>query len=87
MRFLSSPDMLADPQNHCNPLLETFTNPEDPNGIFIVMPWLNDIIIHPLAYVHDVVDMMLQTFEVCIGRPLSSLLTDIRASFSCINMA
>ncbi|KZV99363.1 hypothetical protein EXIGLDRAFT_640536 [Exidia glandulosa HHB12029] len=61
--FVSTPEMRADPRNHCNPLLDSFPHPSNPDGVFIVMPWLDDIIGLPLEHVNEVVDMMLQTFE------------------------
>ncbi|KZV79516.1 hypothetical protein EXIGLDRAFT_846440 [Exidia glandulosa HHB12029] len=63
MRFLTSPEMLQDPDNHCVPLLTTFTNPDMPDGVFTVTPWLADLHGVPLENVNDVVDMMLQTLS------------------------
>ena len=63
MRFLSSTELREAPANHCNPLLDTFDHPDDPNGVFIVTPWLSSTILVPLRFVSDVVDMMLQLFE------------------------
>ncbi|KZV79517.1 hypothetical protein EXIGLDRAFT_586319, partial [Exidia glandulosa HHB12029] len=62
-QFVSTPAMQADPRNHCNPLLDSFPHPTIPDGIFVVMPWLDDIIGLPLEHVNEVVDMMLQVFE------------------------
>ncbi|EJD41431.1 hypothetical protein AURDEDRAFT_138671 [Auricularia subglabra TFB-10046 SS5] len=63
LQFVSTPDMLADPRNHCNPLLDSFPNPNDPNGVLIVTPWLFDFYSLPIFYVNELVDFMLQLFE------------------------
>ncbi|EJD38714.1 hypothetical protein AURDEDRAFT_128716 [Auricularia subglabra TFB-10046 SS5] len=63
LRFLSDDDLRHDPRNHCNPLLETLPHPEDPNGVLMVTPWRNDLIIIPIERVNELVDMMLQLFE------------------------
>ncbi|KZV89756.1 hypothetical protein EXIGLDRAFT_721074 [Exidia glandulosa HHB12029] len=65
MRFLSSPELKDsdDPRNHCNPVLDTFTHPDNPNGIFIVTPWLAGFVFVPIDSVCEVVDMLSQLLE------------------------
>ncbi|EJD41432.1 kinase-like protein [Auricularia subglabra TFB-10046 SS5] len=62
LQLVSTPDMLADPRNHANPLLDWFNNPGEP-GFFLVTPWLYGLDLVPLENVNEVVDMMLQLFE------------------------
>ncbi|EJD41714.1 hypothetical protein AURDEDRAFT_68349 [Auricularia subglabra TFB-10046 SS5] len=56
LAFLSSPEMQADARNHCYPLLDSFPHPTDPNGVFMVTPWLFDFTLMPLNHVNEVVD-------------------------------
>ena len=64
MRFLSSDPLRSNPQNHCNPLLDAFSHPEDPNGIFIITPWLAGFVYVPILSVAEVIEMMMQLLEV-----------------------
>ncbi|EJD48794.1 hypothetical protein AURDEDRAFT_101416 [Auricularia subglabra TFB-10046 SS5] len=63
MQFLSSEPLRSDPANHCNPVLGTLPHPTDPNGIFIITPWLANFTQVPLATVGEVVDMLVQLAE------------------------
>jgi len=40
--FLSSPELAADPHNHCVPIYETFKMPDDDDITVLVMPLLRD---------------------------------------------
>lgn len=74
MQFLSADELQSDPQNHCNPLLDTFPHSNDPNGIFVVAPWLANFVHVPLQAVSDVVDMLKQLLEVRFVVPGRALL-------------
>ncbi|KZV99366.1 hypothetical protein EXIGLDRAFT_831503 [Exidia glandulosa HHB12029] len=63
LRFLASDELRSDPRNHTYPLLDVFYHPTLPTGVFVVSPWLGDLIQYRLRYVNDVADMMLQSFE------------------------
>jgi serine/threonine protein kinase len=60
--YLSQPNLRVDGRNHCIPVLDCFPHPDQ--GIFIVMPWLQNFIETPLFGVSDVVDMLDQLLEV-----------------------
>lgn len=64
MHFLAGEELRSDPHNHCNPLLDTFPHPHDPNGVFSVTPWLANFVYAPLQAVSEVVDMLGQLLEV-----------------------
>lgn len=40
LKFLTTPEVLADQTNHCMPLLDYFLDNMDPRFEFIVMPFL-----------------------------------------------
>ncbi|EJD48798.1 hypothetical protein AURDEDRAFT_60516 [Auricularia subglabra TFB-10046 SS5] len=63
MRFLSTGDLRNDPQNHCNPLLDSFSHPSIPEGVFIVTPWLAGFDYVPLERVGEVVELLKQLIE------------------------
>ncbi|KZV99365.1 hypothetical protein EXIGLDRAFT_640546 [Exidia glandulosa HHB12029] len=63
MRFLSSDDLRKDPRNRAVPLLDTFSHPTLPHGVFIVTPWLGSLIHFPVKFVNELMDFMLQTFD------------------------
>ncbi|EJD48805.1 hypothetical protein AURDEDRAFT_85622 [Auricularia subglabra TFB-10046 SS5] len=63
MQFLSRDALREDPQNHCNPLLGVLPHPCDPNGIFIVTPWLAGFSYVPIVTANEVVDMFIQLAE------------------------
>lgn len=71
-RFLSSEQLRSDPRNHCNPLLDSFPHPGNLDGVFLVSPWLHLLYALPLETVSELVDFMLQAFEVPICASLVS---------------
>ena len=61
--FLSSPEMLQDPRNHCVPILDVVED-EDPTYSFMVMPFLRYVDDPPFERVQDVVQFCDEIFEV-----------------------
>jgi hypothetical protein len=62
--FLSSPELAADPHNHCVPIYETFKMPDDDDITVLVMPLLRDWRSPVLKTVGEAMDMFGQLFEV-----------------------
>ncbi|KZV99739.1 hypothetical protein EXIGLDRAFT_581555, partial [Exidia glandulosa HHB12029] len=68
-RFLTSREMLQDPQNHCAPVLDVFHNPDalDMRGrrslTFLVTPFLYDLEQWPFQTVDNALDFVGQTLE------------------------
>lgn len=89
MEYLSSEHIRADPRNHCNPLLDAFHHPSISDGVFLVSPWLHLFYLYPLESVNEVVDMMLQTFEVRVCLALAARFNHLtnRVSHLCIKTA
>ncbi|KAL1937554.1 hypothetical protein VTO73DRAFT_13049 [Trametes versicolor] len=56
LRYISSPDMVQHPQNHCVPLLDVIYDPSDPETCFIVMPYLRYIDHPPFELVEDMME-------------------------------
>lgn len=68
MRYLSSPELLQDPHNHCVPLLDVIYDPSDPETCFIVMPYLRYISYPPFELVEDMLECIDQILEVGVTR-------------------
>ncbi|KAI0345533.1 kinase-like protein [Trametopsis cervina] len=52
-----------DSRNHCVPLLETFGDPDNPDDIYMVMPYLRPIDKPPFETLGDVIDFVSQMLE------------------------
>ncbi|EIW62120.1 uncharacterized protein TRAVEDRAFT_144504 [Trametes versicolor FP-101664 SS1] len=56
LQYLSSPEMLQDPHNHCVPLLDVIYDPSDPQMCFVAMPYLRYIDHPPFEFVEDMLE-------------------------------
>jgi hypothetical protein len=63
-RYLTSPERLSDPKNHCTPLYEVVPNPSSSERAFIAMPLLLPYDFVPFSTVGEVLDCVGQVFEV-----------------------
>lgn len=64
MRYLSSPEMLEHPHNHCVPLLDVIHDPADSETCFVVMPFLRYIDSPAVELVEDMLECGEQILEV-----------------------
>ncbi|KAG6818623.1 hypothetical protein H0H93_003389 [Arthromyces matolae] len=62
-KYFSSPDLSANPRNHCVPVLDVLDPPPGSERAFLVMPWLFDITYPAFETVGEVVDFLGQIFE------------------------
>lgn len=62
--MLSTSESLKDPLNHCVPILDHFTSPNEPDLAFIVMPLLRAFDDPEFFDISEVLDFMTQTLEV-----------------------
>ncbi|OJT09380.1 hypothetical protein TRAPUB_14162 [Trametes pubescens] len=56
LKYLSSPEMLQHPHNHCVPLLDVIYDPSDSETCFVVMPYLRYIDHPPFELVEDMME-------------------------------
>ncbi|KAI0643711.1 hypothetical protein C8Q79DRAFT_1120662 [Trametes meyenii] len=63
LRFLSSPEMVQDPHNHCVRLLDIIYDPDEIGFCFVVMPYLRWIDCPPFEYVEDMLECGEQILE------------------------
>lgn len=68
--YLTTPEMLQDPTNHCVPIWDRFSDDAEPQYEFIVMPLLRRFDDPPFVVVSEVVEFMKQTLEVSGTRSL-----------------
>lgn len=64
MNFFSEGNMRRRQRNHCVPLLDSFSDPDDPKIAYIVMPFLRPVDNPPFATVGDILDFTGQVLEV-----------------------
>lgn len=64
--YLSSPELRKDPRNHCVPILEVLTDPEDSSISFLVMPLLRYIDQPEFDTVGCILDFVEQLLEVTL---------------------
>lgn len=62
-RYLSSPDLLPHPLNHCVSVAEILRDPLDENSSLMVMPYLCPFDDPELYAIGDVIDFIAQTLE------------------------
>ncbi|TFY54583.1 hypothetical protein EVG20_g9647 [Dentipellis fragilis] len=62
-RALTTPDLLADPTNHCVPMLDSFPDPLKEDSQLMVMPYLCPWDEPPFGAVGEVTDFVQQTLE------------------------
>jgi len=64
---LSTPESLVDPSNHCVEIIDSFTDENEPEISFLVMPLLRRFDDPEFYTVEEALDFMKQTLEVsCI---------------------
>ncbi|KAF8897935.1 hypothetical protein BD779DRAFT_410192 [Infundibulicybe gibba] len=61
--FLSSTELVRDPNNHCVPILDAFRDPVSPNIEYIVMPLLRPFDDPSFWFVGETIDFITQTIE------------------------
>lgn len=66
LAFLSTPEKLEDPANHCVPMLEMFSDANEPEFDFLVMPFLVRYDTPPFFSVGEVMDFVFQTLEASL---------------------
>ena len=63
-QMLSTKEMLADPRNHCVPVIEFINDPNDEKVSYMVMPLLRHAKLPPFECIKEIVDFVDQVFEV-----------------------
>lgn len=84
LQYLSSPEQLQDPQNHCVPLLDVIHDPSDPQTCFVVMPYLRYIDHPPLEFVEDLLECGEQILEVSAPAPTFLIPSLTRTAGACL---
>jgi len=62
----------GDPRNHCVPVLNLFKDPQDPELLYLVMPFLRPMDDPPFQQVKEVMEFADQILEVEASHPLTS---------------
>ncbi|KAG8923630.1 hypothetical protein FRC02_011026 [Tulasnella sp. 418] len=62
-QYVSSPELRDEESNHCMPLLDVLTNPEEPEHVILVIPLLRHIEIPMPLTVSECVDFVQQALE------------------------
>ena len=62
--MLNTEEMLADPRNHCVPVIEVIEDPNDGAVSYMVMPLLRRVQRPPFEFIKEIVDFVDQVFEV-----------------------
>ena len=63
-QMLSTKDLLADPRNHCVPVIEIIEDPNYDSISYMVMPMLRLADNPPFQYVKEIIDFVDQILEV-----------------------
>lgn len=63
-QFLTTPESLRDPRNHCVPILDQFCDDSDTATVFIAMPLLREFWEPSFVFVSEVMEFVQQTLEV-----------------------
>ena len=63
-QMLSTKEMLADPRNHCVPVIEVIKDPDDDKLSYMVMPLLKNLDMPPFECMKEIVDFADQVLEV-----------------------
>lgn len=90
LQYLTSPELLEDPYNHCVPLLDVIYDPSDPQTCFVVMPFLRYIDQPPFELVEDMLECGERILEVCATASafwIPLLMSNGRGSSFCTAMA
>ena len=62
--MLSTKELLADPRNHCAPVIEVIDDPNNDSISYMVMPMLRLANNPPFQYVKEIIDFVDQILEV-----------------------
>lgn len=62
--FVSTPEQLRDPDNHCVPCIDVLRIPGDDEDVIIIMPLLRQWMSPRFDTIGEVVDMVYQAFKV-----------------------
>ena len=68
-QYLSSPELVTDPQNRTVPILDIFSVPDDDSKVFVVMPLLLHFNALPFRRVGEFAEVVKQYLEVCTHLP------------------
>jgi serine/threonine protein kinase len=63
--FFSSRDLASDTKNHCIPIYDVLTVPDNPEMSILVMPLVRGFDSPPFQTIGEAVDFFGQFFEVC----------------------
>jgi hypothetical protein len=80
--FVSSKDLASDPRNHCVPLYEVLTVPDEEDKILLVFPLLRDWDKPKFETVGEGVEFFRQIFEVRANKLDSNILLITRRGFN-----
>lgn len=62
--MLNTKEVLADPRNHCAPVIEVIEDPNNDSVSYMVMPLLRLADDPPFQYVKEIIDFVGQILEV-----------------------
>ena len=62
--MLSTKELLADPRNHCVPVIDVIDDPDYDAISYMVMPMLRLVDNPPFQYVKEIIDFVDQILEV-----------------------
>ena len=63
-QMLSTKELLADPRNHCVPVIDVIDDPDDGSKSYMVMPLLRNAADPPFQHVKEIIDFVDQILEV-----------------------
>ncbi len=67
LQFLTTPEAMQDPMNHCVPLLDVFQDPSEPEYKFMVLPLLRKFDDPDFATIGEVLNFLQQILEASIS--------------------
>lgn len=67
-QMLSTKELLADPRNHCVPVIEVIDDPDDDSKSYMVMPLLRNAADPPFQHVKEIIEFVDQILEVRYAR-------------------
>lgn len=66
--MLSTKELLADPKNHCVPVIDIIDDPDDDSKSYMVMPLLRNADDPSFVHVKEIIDFVDQILEVRFAR-------------------
>lgn len=67
-QMLSTKELLADPKNHCVPIIDLIDDPDDDSKSYMVMPLLRNAADPSFQHVKEIIDFVDQILEVRFTR-------------------